>query len=175
TSSALHPVIHYLEHAAGITRDTAPAVRLDKLEAFVRRQSPEAKSIVPLLAVLLSIPPKDRYTPPELTPEQLKSRTFGALLTLLQASAEQQPVILVLEDVHWAYPTSLELLDRIRDNVQNWRMLVILLHRPDLTLPWAEQPHVTSLIINRLDRVQVSSMVQSLIEGEVLPQAVMDQ
>jgi class 3 adenylate cyclase/predicted ATPase len=175
TSSALHPVIHYLEHAAGITRNTAPAVRLDKLEAFVRRQSAEAKSIVPLLAVLLSIPTKDRYTPPELTPEQLKSRTFSALLALLHASAEQQPVILVFEDVHWADPSSLELLDRIRDNVQNWRMLVILLHRPDLTLPWAEQPHVTSLPINRLDRVQVSSMVQSLTEDEVLPQAVVDQ
>src|SRR5215471_792830 len=175
TSSALHPVIHYLEHVAGITRDTTPAVRLDKLEAFVRRQSAEVKSIVPLLAVLLSIPTKDRYTPPELTPEQLKSRTFSALLALLQASAEQQPVILVFEDVHWADPSSLELLDRIRDNVQNWRMLIILLHRPDFTLPWTEQPHVTSLIINRLDRVQVSSMIQSLTEGEVLPQAVIDQ
>src|SRR5215472_2721826 len=175
TSSALHPVIHYLEHVAGIARDTAPALRLDSLEAFVRRQSAEAKSIVPLLAVLLSIPTRDRYTPPELTPEQLKSRTFSALLALLQASTEQQPLILVFEDVHWADPTSLELLDRIRDNAQNWRMLVIIIHRPDLTLPWAEQPHVTSLPINRLDRVQVSSMVQSLIEGEVLPRAVIDQ
>jgi predicted ATPase len=78
-------------------------------------------------------------------------------------------VILVFEDVHWADPTSLELLERIRDNAKNWRMLVILLHRPDLALPWAEQPHVTSLAINRLDRVQVSSMVESLTEGQILP------
>ncbi|HWC18099.1 MAG TPA: AAA family ATPase, partial [Terriglobales bacterium] len=113
--------------------------------------------------------------PPELTPEQLKSRTFSALLALLQASAEQEPVILVFEDVHWADPTSLELLARIRDSVPNWRMLVIVVHRPDLTLPWVEQPHITSLMINRLDRVQVSSMVEFLTEGEALPQAVIDQ
>jgi predicted ATPase len=144
------------------------------LEALVS-QSEQAKSIVPLLAVLLSIPTKDRYAPLDLTPEQLKSRTFSALLALLQASAEQQPVILVFEDVHWADPTSLELLERIRDNVKNWRMLVILLHRPDLTLPWAEQPHVASLTIDRLDRVQVASMVESLTEGEVLPRTVIDQ
>jgi predicted ATPase/class 3 adenylate cyclase len=175
TSSALHPVIHYLERAAGITRNTAPAARLDKLEALVRQQTEQPSSIVPLLGVLLSIPTKDRYAPPELTPEQLKSRTFSALLALLQASADQQPVILVFEDVHWADPTSLELLARIRDSVQNWRMLVILLHRPDLTLPWVEQPHITSLMINRLDRVQVSSMVEFLTEGEVLPRAVIDQ
>ena len=54
-------------------------------------------------------------------------------------------------------------------------MLVILLHRPDLTLPWAEQPHVTSLTIDRLDTVQVSSMVQSLTKGKVLPQTAIDQ
>ena len=84
-------------------------------------------------------------------------------------------MILVFEDVHWADPTSLELLERLRDNVKNWRMLVILLHRPNLTLPWAEQPHVTSLTINRLDRVQVSSMVQSLTKGKVLPRTAIDQ
>src|SRR6516165_2334292 len=175
TSSALHPVIHYLEHAAGIARDTTPAVRLDKLEGLVGRAKEQTKSIVPLLAALLSIPTEDRYSPRQLTPEQLKKQTFSALLDLLQASAEQQPVILVFEDVHWADPTSLELLEQIRNTVKNWRMLVILLYRPDLTLPWAEQPHVTSLTIDRLDRVQVSSMIQSLTTGKVLPQTTIDQ
>ena len=175
TSSALHPVIHYLEHAAGITRDTAPAVRLDKLEGLVRRSKEQTKSIVPLLAVLLSIPTEGHYSPRELTPEQLKKQTFSALLDLLQAGAEQQPAILVFEDVHWADPTSMQLLEQIRDNAKNCRMLVILLYRPDLTLPWAEQPHVTSLKIDRLDRVQVSSMVQSLTKGKVLPQTAIDQ
>jgi class 3 adenylate cyclase/predicted ATPase len=175
TSSALYPVIQYLEHAAGITRNTAPAVRLDKLEGLVRLTTEQTKSIVPLLAVLLSIPTEDRYSPRELTPEQLKKQTFSAVLDLLQAGAEQQPVILVFEDVHWADPTSLELLEQIRDKVPNWRMLVILLYRPDLILPWAEQPHVTSLTVNRLDRVQVSSMVQSLTKGKVLPRTTIDR
>ena len=176
TSSALHPVIHYLEHAAGVTRDTSPAVRLNKLEGLVRQSTEEqAKSIVPLLAALLSIPTEDHYPQRELTPEQLKSQTFSALLALLQASAEQQPVILVFEDVHWADPTSLELLEKIRDIVKNWRTLVILLHRPNLTLPWTEQPHVTSLTINRLDQVQVSSMIQSLTKGQDLPRTAIDQ
>src|SRR6516165_910428 len=175
TSSALHPVIHYLEHAADITRDTSPSVRLNKLEDLVRRTTEQTISIVPPLAALLSIPIADHHPQRELTPEQLKGQTFSALLTLLQASAEQQPMILVFEDVHWADPTSRELLERIRDNAKNWRMLIILLHRPDLTLPWAEQPHVTSLTVNRLDRQQVSSMVQSLTKGKELPRTVIDQ
>ncbi|UVO31039.1 AAA family ATPase [Bradyrhizobium arachidis] len=175
TSSALHPVIHYLEHAANIARDTSPAIRLNKLEDLVRRTTEQTTSIVPPLAALLSIPTGDRYPQRELTPEQLKVQTFNALLALLQASTEQQPMILVFEDVHWADPTSLELLERIRDGVKNWRMLAILLHRPNLTLPWAEQPHVTSMTVNRLDRVQVSSMLQSLTKGKDLPRTAIDQ
>jgi len=176
TSSALHPVIHYLEHAAGITRDTSPAIRLSKLEALVRQTTEEqAKSIVPPLAALLSIPAEDYFPQGGLTPEQLRNQTFSALLALLQASAEQQPVILVFEDVHWADPTSLELLEQIRDHVRDWRILVILLHRPNLTLPWTEQPHVISLTVNRLDRLQVSSMVQSLSKDKDLPRTAIDQ
>jgi class 3 adenylate cyclase/tetratricopeptide (TPR) repeat protein len=175
TSSALHPVIHYLEHASGITRDTPPAAKLDKLEGLLEGEIEPAKSIVPLLADLLSIPTGDRYSRRELTLEKLKNQTFSAVLTLLKAATEQQPAIVVFEDVHWADPTSLELLERVRDSVQNWRMLVLVLHRPDLTLPWAEQPHVSSLTIGRLDRVQVSSMLRLLAEGKVLPRNAIDQ
>jgi predicted ATPase/class 3 adenylate cyclase len=175
TSSALHPVIHYLEHASGITRDTPPAAKLDKLEGLLEGEIEPAKSIVPLLADLLSIPTGGRYSRRELTPEKLKNQTFSAVLTLLKAATEQQPAIVVFEDVHWADPTSLELLERVRDSVQSWRMLVVVLHRPDLTLPWAEQPHVTSLTIGRLNRVQVSSMLRVLDEDKVLPRNAIDQ
>jgi class 3 adenylate cyclase/predicted ATPase len=176
TSSALHPVIHYLEYAAGITRDTSPAARLNKLEALVRQTAEEqAQSIVPPLAALLSIPTEDYLPQRKLTPEQLRNQTFSAVLTLLRASSERQPVILVFEDVHWADPTSLELLEQVRDNVKNWRILVIILHRPNLTLPWTEQPHVISLMVNRLDRLQVSSMVQSLSKDQDLPRTAIDQ
>ena len=175
TSSVLHPVIHCLEHAAGIIRDTSPAARLDKLEELVGNEKEQAQSIVPLLADLLSISTEGRYSRRELTPEQLKNQTFGAVLTLLKARAEHQPALVVFEDVHWADPTTLKLLERVRDSVRNWRMLVVLLHRPDLTLPWAEQPHVTSLTMGRLDRVQVSSMIRVLSEGKVLPQDAVDQ
>src|SRR5690348_12574658 len=83
TSSALHPVIHYLEYAAGITRDTSPAARLNKLETLVRQTAEEqAQSIVPPLAALLSIPTEDYLSQRKLTPEQLRNQTFSAVLSL---------------------------------------------------------------------------------------------
>src|SRR5262249_42524080 len=81
----------------------------------------------------------------------------------------------VFEDVHWIDPTSLELLGHIAVNVQAWRALILVLLRPELTLPWTEHPHVLSLSINRLNREQAQSMIGSVAGGAVLPAAIVEQ
>ena len=130
---------------------------------------------MPLLAALLSIPTGDRYAPLELTPQQQKNRTYVALLALIQAQADQQPVLLVFEDVHWIDPTSLELLEWIRDRVQGWQMLVVLLFRPEFKLPWKDQPHIASLTLNRLGAGQVATMVEALAEETALSRTIVEQ
>src|SRR5262245_63995803 len=139
------------------------AERLHRLEELVGRLLPDqARSIVPLLAALLSIPLDDRYPPLELTPQQQKNRTFNALLSLLKARSDEKPVLFVFEDVHWIDPTSLELVERILDRVPAWRMLVILLSRPEFTPPWPAQRHIGSLTINCLDPADDAAQVDSL-------------
>ena len=63
TTSALHPIIHYLEQAAGISRDSAPAVKLNALEDLVRRTTEQTELIVPPLAALLSISGRGQIPP----------------------------------------------------------------------------------------------------------------
>ncbi|MFL5001779.1 MAG: AAA family ATPase [Xanthobacteraceae bacterium] len=176
TSSAWYPIIRYLEDAAGITRETPPALKLDKLEAVVGRHAgKQVQSIVPLLAALLSIPVEGHYAPLELTPQQQKNRTFGAVLDLLEAQAEVQPIVLVVEDVHWIDPTSLELLGRIRDRAQRLPILAILLFRPGFSLGWGDQPHVTSMTIVRLDPAHVAAMVELVAGNQVLSPEIRDE
>ncbi len=175
TNSAWYPVIRYLERAAGITPDTEPSAKLDKLQAFVDPLSERSAETVPLLAALLSITTGDRYPPLALTPVQQKRETFNALLALLENQTKQMPGILVFEDVHWIDPTSLELLTLIRDHVARWRMLAILLLRPESNLPWPRLPHATNIVINRLDPEQVVLMIQSVADGVSLPDAVMKE
>jgi class 3 adenylate cyclase/predicted ATPase len=176
TSSAWYPVIRHLEDAAGISSEATPDDKLDKLEEFVDRHVKEQRdSIVPLLAALLSVPTGDRYPPLELIPQQQKNRTFTALLTLLQAQSKQQPVILVFEDIHWIDPTSLALLERLRDRVRSWRSLVVASFRSEYALAWPDQPHITSLGIKRLDTEHVASMIESLAGENGLSRRVIDQ
>jgi len=176
TSSAWYPMVRYLEDAAGISSDTPPGLRLQKLETLTAQHvNQHSELMTPLLAALLSIPTQDRYAPLQLTPPEQKNRTFAALLTLFEALNKEHPAVLIFEDVHWIDPTSLTLLERLRDRMQDWRMLVIVLSRPELTLAWTDRPYITSLSINRLDRAQVASMIESLPGAGALSRSIIDQ
>ncbi|MEP6661029.1 MAG: adenylate/guanylate cyclase domain-containing protein [Acidimicrobiales bacterium] len=65
-----------------------------------------------LLANLASVPWPDDRRVPELQPEQARERTFGVLLAWLDALRADGPTLLVIEDLHWADPSTLELLHR---------------------------------------------------------------
>jgi predicted ATPase len=121
----------------GVGYDALPATKLQNLESFVSdRVSEKRESIVPLLAALLGIPIDGHYPPLELTPQQQKRRTFSAMLELMRAQSQRQPVILVCEDIHWADHTSSELLDLIRQSISEWPILIIATFRPEFRLPW---------------------------------------
>jgi predicted ATPase len=172
TSSAWYPIIRYLERSAGITHDTPAEQKFQKLRAVVHDFLDDAE--LALLASLLSIS-SETAAHLDLTPQQQKNRTFATLLKLLQAQTRRSPAILVFEDVHWIDPTSFELLERLRDQVQSWRMCVIVLFRPELSLPWMEAPQVAALTVNRLDRDQVAAMAKLLSANAELPGAITDQ
>jgi class 3 adenylate cyclase/predicted ATPase len=175
TTSAWYPIIHLFERAAGIAPDTAPSLKLERLTVLVERWVGRNDEIVVLLAMLLSIPAEDLYTPPELTPQQQKNRTFAAVLKLLEALTQARPVLLVFEDVHWIDPTTFELLERIRAQAPNWRLLTLVLVRPEFELSWAEEPQTTILAINRLEALEVASMVESLSVDALLPRSIIEQ
>ena len=80
---------------------------------------------VPLLAAMLSIPTDERYQPPSHDPRQQKELTIEALTQYLIGRARRQPVLVVVEDVHWADPTTLELLERLIDRMASERVLLL--------------------------------------------------
>src|SRR5262249_25432354 len=108
-ASALYPFITQLGHAAGFSREDMPEARLAKLEALLARSNASAQE-PGFIATLLSLPAKDKYRLPDLTPQRRKGKTLEALLAQVVRLATQQPVLMLLEDAHWIDPTSLELL-----------------------------------------------------------------
>ena len=81
--------------------------------------------------------PADRYPPLELSPQQKKERTFQALLRSAAGLAATQPVLVLYEDVHWADPTTLELLGRVIERGAAPAGAALVTYRPEFAPPWA--------------------------------------
>jgi len=121
---------------------------------------------LPLLAELLSVPVEHRYPALDLTPQDKKQRTFEALLRQLAGLAHQQPVLIVFEDLHWADPTSRELLDLIVEQIERMPVLLVATFRPEYQPSWTGQPHVTTLSLRRLGRDQSDELVRGVIGAD---------
>ena len=173
--TALYPSITQLERAAGFRRDDTNEQRLIKLEAVLALAANDLGEAVPLLAGLLSIPTGDRYPELDLTPQKRREKTLRSLIAQVEGLAARQPVLLVVEDAHWADPTSLELFDLIVERASRLPLLAIVTFRPEFMPLWVGRPQVTLISLNRLPRRLRAEMIAHLTGGKVLPQEISDQ
>ena len=175
TNTALHPVIEQLRRASQFEAEDTDEVKLAKLETLLARGTVDPAAVAPLFAPLLSIPTNGRYPPLEMTPERQKEGTLQALVAQMDGLSHEQPVLFIFEDVHWADPTSLELLGITIERTQDLPALVVITFRPEFTAPWTGYTHVTSLTLNRFTRSLVATMVNKVTTGKPLPDKVLAQ
>ena len=92
---------------------------------------------------------------------------------IVLALAEQQPVLMIVEDIpRICPPPTLELLDLLIDQVPTLRLFVVFTCRPSFRHPWGLRTHLTPLMLNRLARDQVAQLVARVAGGKRLPSAV---
>src|SRR5207244_1370524 len=108
-------------------------------------------------------------------PEHQRPPTLHALLTVLLRITAQQPVLFVMEDLHWVDPSTLELLSLLVDQGPTARLLVLLTFRPDFSPPWTGRSHLTQVTLPRLPRRQAAEMTDRMTHGKALPPEVVEQ
>jgi predicted ATPase len=176
TNSALYPVIDHLQRLLHWHREDTPEERLEKLEHILHDYRFARDEVVPLFAALLSVPLLDgRYPPLHLSPQQQKRKTAEALVAWLMEAAERQPLLAVWEDLHWADPSTLELLSLIIDQSRTTRMLTLLTCRSGFQPPWPPRSHLTHLTLNRFAHPQVERLIAQAMHGKPLPAEVVQQ
>jgi predicted ATPase/class 3 adenylate cyclase len=172
TNSTLYPMIAHLEHMLGFGRHDSPDDRLNKLEQAIRTTRLSLHEAVPLMASLLAIPLTDRYVSPASSPQQQRQQTLDTLVGWLLEEAGHQPVLAVWEDLHWADPSTLEMLGLILKQTPTVPMLSLLTSRPEFEPPWPSRSYMTPITLNRLGRPQVETLISHLAGGKVLPDEV---
>jgi predicted ATPase len=143
--------------AAGLTLDDSPKAKLDKLDALLAQTSTSVEHAAQF-AEMLSLPNDGRYPSLDgLTPEQRRQKTLEALTSRMETLARENPVLMIVEDAHWADPTSLEVFSRCVDQIAALRVLLIVTFRPEFEPPWIGRSHVTALTLNRLTQREVGA------------------
>jgi class 3 adenylate cyclase/predicted ATPase len=171
-NTPLHPIAEWGRQRFGGS-DVPSEQRLADLENSLAQVKLDPKENVPLLAPLLDIRlPQDRASP--LTPDELRRRQLAALVAWSMASARIQPVVLALEDLHWADPTSLDVLRGIAERGALAPLFVVATTRPEFRASWGMRSHHSTISLAPLDRTQVRDMVAELSARRALPQEVID-
>src|SRR5262249_1703261 len=150
--------------------------KLGQLEQTLSQYRLPVEDTVPLFAPLLSLPvPENRYPPRNLSPQRQRQKTLETMVALLLEHAERQPVLFILEDLHWADPTTLELLTLMIDQTSTASLLVLLTCRPHFQPAWHHRSYLTEITINRLSPTQVEQIVNRMTDGKTLRKEVLAQ
>jgi class 3 adenylate cyclase/tetratricopeptide (TPR) repeat protein len=173
--SAFQPIISNLQRVLAYARDESASSRLDKLEALVVDRFARPAADLPLLAAILSLPSEERYGPPAMSPRRQKEQTIRALVDLVEAIAHAGPTLLLFEDLHWADPSTLEVLGQLIPRVRDIPLLAVLTHRPEFAARWTAEPHVSAVDLGRLSPPQSRALVVRLTGGKSLPPGLLEQ
>jgi TOMM system kinase/cyclase fusion protein len=174
-NSALQPAIEHLQRVLQWKKDDPLQTKTDKLHTTLARYRFPQADTPALFAALLSLPqPADSPTL-NLSPQRQKQKTEEALIAWLVEEAEHAPLYCVWEDLHWADPSTLELLGRLIDQAATARLFIVLTGRPEFIPPWGQHGHFSQLTLSRLGRRQVPQMIEKAAGGKPLPTEVVQQ
>src|SRR5262249_32252248 len=153
-------------------REASAEARLEKLHQMLAGYgSPQLDAN--LIGQLLSLPAEARYGALGMTPQRRKSETIRALNDVIASAAGRRPVLMLLEDLPWADPSSLESLEALRARLDHLPLLLIATCRTEFRPDWVGQPGVPALTLGRLGPAQARSIAARVAGARPLPEPVL--
>ena len=174
-NSAFYPVIDLVQQLLAFDRQDTTQEQIQKIEQTLKQHGFALQETVPLLAAFLSVPLPEGYSATSVTPQRQKQQTQELLRALLGKIAAASPQLLIIEDLHWADPSTLELLTYLFEDSAAAPILYVLTFRPDFSPHWDNGHNQTVLSLGRMETGSTQTLVRHVTKGKALPQAVMQQ
>jgi hypothetical protein len=142
-NTALYPLLELFQRIWQLEAHEPPDAKLEKLEHALSQYRVPLEESVQFFAPLLSLPlPENHYPPLNLSPQRQRQKTLETIVAMLLELAEHQPVLFILEDLHWTDPTTLEWLNLLIDQTPTAAMLVLLTCRPHFQPSWHHRSYI---------------------------------
>ena len=165
-NTPLHQIAEWGRQRFGDT-DVPVEQRLADLEGTLRQVKLDPGEYATLLAPLLDIPlPPERAA--SLAPEEMRRKQLAALLAWIIAGARTQPIVLAVEDLQWADPTSIDVLRALSEQGAQVPIFIVATTRPEFRPPWSMRSHHSVLSLAPLDHAEVGRMIAELASRHAL-------
>jgi class 3 adenylate cyclase/tetratricopeptide (TPR) repeat protein len=160
---SLWPLRRMLDRILAVVSDGDD--RLPALLTHLRSLDLDPARFIPFVGPLAGVPDDPAYPAPQLDPSAFLEETLGRLVEWLSALAARTPHLFVVEDLHWADPSTLGLLGRLVERRLD-AVLTVATTRDDAGIPWKDA--VCTVRLSRLDQAAAAQLVDNLSAGEHL-------
>lgn len=175
-NTPLAPILQLLTRSI-VTRqggdDSGEEEKLRLLEQALDDCGLSREEHAPLLGPLLSVDIHSRYSPLVLSPEARRKRTHQSIVALFAGLASARPpVVLVMEDLHWVDPTTLDWLGLLLAEIPAHPLFLVTTFRPEFAPPWRHQTFLTQLNLGGLSEAHARQLIDRVTEGRPLSAAM---
>lgn len=171
-NSALSPIVELLRSQCAFAEDDAPAHRLAKIETVVDRLEFSREQTVPLLASFLSVTLATPYAALDLTPPAYRRDLLGLLTLWFLRIASHRPLLLIIEDLHWCDPSTLELLARLVDAGGSAKLFLLLTARNEYQGSLRSHAGVTVIALGALTEDDSKALIKTVSQAVSLPDSI---
>jgi class 3 adenylate cyclase/tetratricopeptide (TPR) repeat protein len=174
-ATALYPVIELIGLRLGF-EGTPAEERVARIAKRMTELGIAPEDAVPLLSSVLSVPADPAVWPaPDLSPARARQRTMDILIEAIQALARRGPVLLIVEDLHWADPSTVDLLRQLMASPQRASLMALITARQGFKPTWAAAMNVTAIDLGGLDSTEAETFIRRVSSDKPLPPNVLWQ
>lgn len=174
SNTPFHAVTRMLDQLIGWRSDESPQERVAALELTLSGSGLELAEFMPLVGELLTLPVTDKYPPLALTPDQKRRRLLTCLAAWVFNLVRNEPLVIVIEDLHWLDPSSMELLLMLVEQGATGPLMLLCTARPEFRAPWPMRSHHTQVTLDRLNPAETRDLVMAVVDRAGLGQDVID-
>ncbi|HEX3409234.1 MAG TPA: AAA family ATPase, partial [Candidatus Binataceae bacterium] len=158
-NTPFYPVATMLRELLALRAEEPDAEQLARLEPGLTAAGLKPAEAIPLLAPLLNLAVPEHYPPLAMTPDQQRRRLLATLAEWVLGAARVQPLVIVTEDLHWADPSTLELIQMLVEQGARSSLLLLYTARPEFKTPWPPRAHHMQVTLNRLGTREAREMI----------------
>ncbi|MBX9588919.1 MAG: AAA family ATPase [Hyphomonadaceae bacterium] len=171
-NSMLYPVLEQLRRAARSKVGDETAVMLGVLRSFFADRSEQTSTAIALVAELMALPTSTSMQAADVDAKRRRAALFEAIVVNLRRLASEQPILLLIEDMHWIDPTSCELTELLVRHLRGWPILLVVTCRPEYEPTWLGEPHATTIALKPIEPRDARFLIRCIPGAERFPEGM---